>query len=168
MATVSEDIILDSIRGKGFPVRDWLTSYPLLVVVLDPFTNESSWILETAGRLLGHFQPSDVRTAFLVAGDDEECQRFLGPWSETFLTFADPDHQAISKLGLERVPALAVVRPDMELQVADGWDPEAWHAIVSPLAKMLSWSMPLIPAPGNPAPFLGTPLRESAPNLAGS
>lgn len=160
VAVASDEMILDSIRGKGFPVRDWLTSYPLILVALDPFTNESAWILETAGKLLEHFQPSDVRTAFLVAGDDDECREFLGPWAENFLTFADPDRKAIGELGLQNLPGLAIIRPNMEMFVADGWDPAAWNALVTPLAEILSWSKPLIPAPGDPAPFVGTPAQS--------
>lgn len=152
-------MILDSIRGKGFPVRDWLTSYPLIMVVLDPFTNESAWILETAGKLLAHFQPSDVRTAFLVAGSDDDCREFLGPWAEEFLTFSDPDRKTINQLGLETLPALAVIRPDLEVQAVSGWQPDSWNEVVSPLAKMLTWSMPLLPAPGDPQPFSGTPVN---------
>ncbi len=159
MALATDEMILDSIRGKGFPVRDWLTSFPLVMVVLDPFTNESAWILETAGKLLEHFQPSDVRTAFLLGADDDECRQFLGPWAERFLTFADPERKTITQLGLEQLPGLAIIQPTLEIQVADGWNPEGWHDLVSPLAKMLSWSLPLIPAPGDPAPFVGTPAQ---------
>lgn len=157
VAVAPDEMILDSIRGKGFPVRDWLTSFPLIMIALDPFTNESAWVLETAGKLLAHFQPSDVRTAFLVAGDDDECRQFLGPWAEEFLTFADPERKSIDQLGLQTLPALAVVQPNLEVQTAAGWQPTEWNEILSPLAKMLSWSMPLVPAPGDPSAFTGTP-----------
>ncbi|MGI9610236.1 MAG: hypothetical protein ACR2NL_08060, partial [Acidimicrobiia bacterium] len=60
-----EEMVLDSIHGKPYAVRDWLTSYPLLLVSLDPYTHESAWILETAGRFLDHFTPANVRTAWL-------------------------------------------------------------------------------------------------------
>ncbi len=159
VAVAPDEMILDSIRGKGFPVRDWLTSFPLLMVALDPFTNESAWILDRAATLLRHFQPADVRTAFLVAGSDDECRQFLGPLAEEFLTFSDPKGQAIADLGIAYLPALAVVRPNLELQTADGWNPTGWHSIVEPLADILSWSLPLIPAPNDPAPFRGTPAK---------
>ncbi len=150
-------MILDSVQGQGYPVRDWLTSYPLVMVALDPYTHESAWILETAGALLRHYMPSDVRCAWLVAADDDGCKQFLGPWAEEFLTFADPDRSAISALELERLPSLVAIRPDLATQVAAGWDPTAWRAIAHDLSAMLSWSSPLIPRPGDPVPYEGTP-----------
>lgn len=129
----------------------------MMMVVLDPYTHESAWILETAGALLDHYSPADVRVAWLVAADDEGCQQFLGPWADQFLTFADPDRLAIKGFGLERLPSLVAVRPDLALQTADGWDPERWRAIAHDLAQMLQWSAPLIPKPGDPVPYSGTP-----------
>ena len=35
-------------------------------VALDPYTDESAWMLETAGRILKTFEQADVRVAFLV------------------------------------------------------------------------------------------------------
>ncbi len=157
MAAASSDLILDSIRGTGYPLRDWLTSYPLMIVALDPYTHESAWILETAGDLLHHYQPADIRVAWLVAADDEGCKQFLGPWADEFLTFADPDRVALDGFGIERLPSLIAVRPDLATQTADGWDPEAWRAIASDLSTMLDWSTPLIPKPGDPVPYSGTP-----------
>jgi hypothetical protein len=151
------DLVLDSIQGKGYPVRDWLTSYPLLMVVLDPYTHESAWLLETAGRLLRHYTPADIRVAWLVAADDDGCRQFLGPWAEEFLTFADPDRTAINGLGLNRLPALVHIRNDAAVQHADGWDPDAWRAIAEVLSVHLSWSRPMIPRPGDPVPYGGTP-----------
>ena len=48
-----------------------MTSYPMLMVAIDPYTSESSWILDTAADLLHHYSPADVRVAWLVAADDE-------------------------------------------------------------------------------------------------
>ncbi|MEL7155921.1 MAG: hypothetical protein AAFN30_04900, partial [Actinomycetota bacterium] len=48
MAEAPPDLVLDSLRGEGYALRDWLTSYPLLLVALDPYTHESAWI--RAGR----------------------------------------------------------------------------------------------------------------------
>ena len=157
MAEAPSDLVLDSIRGDGYPLRDWLTSYPLLMVAIDPYTHESAWILETAGRFLRHYRPADIRTCFLATTDDDGCRQFLGPWAEEFLTFADPDRTAVKGLGLDRLPALVHVRSDGLLQTANGWDPTAWRQIASELAKILSWSRPTIPAPGDPVPYQGTP-----------
>lgn len=153
-------MVLDSIRGEGYSIRDWLTSYPLVMVALDPYTHESAWIIETAGSFLRHYSPSDIRTAWLVATDDDGCRQFLGPWAEEFLTFADPDREAIKAFELQRLPSLIAVRPDLAIQVAGGWDPIAWRAVAEELSEMLRWSRPIIPRPGDPVPYEGTPAGE--------
>ncbi len=149
--------MLDSLQGKGYSVRDWLTSYPLLVVALDPYTHESAWLLETAGQFLRHYTPADIRVAWLVASDEDGCRQFLGPWADEFLTFPDPDRTAINGFGLERLPALLHVRNDGATQVANGWDPDRWRAIAEVLSVHLSWSRPMVPKPGDPVPYQGTP-----------
>lgn len=153
----SPSIVLDSIRGKGYPLRDWLTSYPLILVALDPYTNESSWILETAGDLLHHYSPADVRVGWLVAADDEGCREFLGPWAERYLTFSDPDRSAILGLGLEILPSLLYIRSDGGAIKSDGWDPIGWRTITEVMSSHLSWSRPLLPKDGDPLPYPGTP-----------
>ncbi len=128
------------------------------MVALDPYTHESAWILETAGRFLRHYQPADIRTCWLVTADDEGCKQFLGPWADEFLTFADPDRTAVTGLGLSQLPSLVHVRSDGFTQTAGGWDPLAWREIGADLAKILSWSRPTVPAPGDPVPYNGTPV----------
>ncbi len=128
----------------------------MLMVALDPYTHESAWILETAGRILRHFQPADIRVCWVVAADDDGCRQFLGPWEEQFLTFADPDRTVVRGLGVERLPALVHIRSDGLLQSADGWDPTAWREIAATAAKIISWSRPMIPGPGDPVPYTGT------------
>ncbi len=155
--TELSEVELDSIQGKSYPLRDWLTSYPLIMVALDPYTHESAWLLETAAQFLRHYTPADIRVAWLVAADDDGCRQFLGPWADTYLTFADPDRTAITGLGVERLPALVHVRNDLTVRIADGWDPDRWRAIAEALAVELSWSRPQIPAPGDPMPYPGTP-----------
>ena len=46
------DLLLAPIDGEPTTIADWLTTFQLAAVVLDPFTNESAWILDTAGRVL--------------------------------------------------------------------------------------------------------------------
>jgi hypothetical protein len=128
------------------------------MVALDPYTHESAWILETAGKILRHYQPADIRVSWLVTTDDDGCRQFLGPWEEEFLTFADPDRAAVTALGLERLPSLVHVRSDGLLQTANGWDPTAWRAISEGLSPILHWSRPMIPGPGDPVPYAGTPV----------
>lgn len=159
VADAPGELVLDSLNGDGYPLRDWLTSYPLLLVALDPYTHESAWILETAGRFLHHFSPADIRVGWLSACDEDGCRQFLGPWAERFLTFPDPEREALLALGVERLPALIHIRGDGATTVADGWDPDGWRAIAATLADHLSWSRPMVPQPGDPTPYQGTPAK---------
>jgi hypothetical protein len=133
--------------------------FHLVFVALDPFTNESAWILPTAARILTVFDQADCRVAWLVAGaTPEECRLFLGPWADQILTFADPDREAVKAFGLERLPALVHLGIDGTIVgAAEGWDPAAWRAVTERLAKAMSWRAPAIPATRDPAPFPGTP-----------
>jgi hypothetical protein len=151
------DLLLDPINGEPRTVEEWLTMFRIAAVVVDPFTNESAWLLDTAARIMDNYEGADVRVAFLVTGSDAEARAFLGPLSERFLTFSDPDRVAVKALGLNELPALIHIRHDGKLVgVAEGWDPDEWRAIADDLAKKTSWSRPLIPAPGDPAPYAGT------------
>ena len=154
----SPDLVLSPINGKARTIAQLLTTFHLLVAVLDPFTNESAWILATAGRILETFEQADVRIAWLVAGTPEECRMFLGPWAKRILTFADPDRVAIKELGLERLPALVHVGMNGKIAAsAEGWRPPEWRAVTDPLAKIVSWAGPAIPVPKDPGPFEGSP-----------
>lgn len=140
-------------------MRDWLSSFPLVLVAIDPYTHESAWILETAGRFLRHYTQADIRVGWLVTADDDDCRQFLGPWAAEFITFADPDRTVVEGLGIERLPALVHVEHDMTLRVANGWDPDAWRDIAVYLAQVLSWTRPTVPRPGDPVPYEGTPAK---------
>ena len=59
------EIELDPLQGDPRPVGDWVTTFHLAVVVLDPYTHESSWIIDTAARVLASYSGADVRTAWL-------------------------------------------------------------------------------------------------------
>lgn len=160
MGYAPEEMVLDSISGKSYAVRDWLTSYPMLLVSLDPYTHESAWILETAGRFLDHFTPANVRTAWLCTADAEGCKQFLGPWAEKFLTFSDEERKVVETLGIERLPSVTAIYSDLSYASASGWDPTAWREVTAHLSKILSWSRPMIPRPGDPLPFVGTPALD--------
>ena len=132
--------------------------FDLCFVALDPFTHESSWILETAGRVLTVFDQADVRVAFLCTGTPDECRMFLGPWARDLLTFADPDRSAVKGFGLERLPALVHLGIDgTVVGASEGWHPADWRLIMENLAKRMAWTAPVIPGAGDPAPFEGTP-----------
>ena len=136
-----------------------LTTFHLLLIVLDPYTNESSWILPTAARVIRTFEQADVRVAILIAADTEnDARQFLGPMAEEVMTFVDSKREAVKALGLERLPAL--VHLDLGggvVSAAEGWHPMQWRAACEKLAKSMSWSAPAIPTAKDPAPFEGSP-----------
>jgi hypothetical protein len=151
------DLLLDPLRGEPRTLGAWLTNFHLLTVVLDPFTNESAWILETAGRLLSEYKAADVRVAFTVTGTPDETRQFLGPWTERVLAFSDPDRAAVKGLGLAELPALVHVNMSGAVEgVAEGWDPETWRTVLENLSRIMSWTVPLLPAPGDPNAYEGS------------
>ena len=96
--------------------------------------------------------------AFLVTGTDDEARRFLGPWADQVLVFADPDRTAVTGLGLQALPALVHLNTSGAVEdSAEGWDPDAWRRVAENLSRILGWSRPVIPAPGDPSPFAGSP-----------
>lgn len=152
------DTILRPLNGPPRPLSQYLTTFHLVLVVLDPFTAESAWIIETAGRVLTAFSQADCRVGWLVAGDGDECRAFLGPWTQRFMTFSDPDREMIKGLGLERLPAIVHLGMDATvIAAAEGWHPRQWQAVTDELARMLHWKGPHLPVQKDPAPYDGTP-----------
>ncbi len=151
------DLKLTPINGEARTIEEWLTTFQLALVVLDPYTNESSWLLETAGRVLTHFNGADCRVAFLVTGPADDARAFLGPWTDRVLTFADPDRAVVKALGLNEVPTFVHIRQDRKVVgSAEGWDPAEWREVANGLAKLNSWSAPLIPEATDPSPYAGS------------
>lgn len=154
----SPDLELRPINGDAHALSEWLTTFHLAFVALDPYTNESAWLLKTAARILSVFQGADCRVAWIVTADDAGCRLFLGPWARELLTFADPDRIAIKEFGLERLPALVHVGMDGKVVgAAEGWHPAEWRALVENLARQMSWRPPMVPTPRDPGPFAGSP-----------
>ena len=153
------DLTLTPLRGQGRTLEQWLTNFHLCVVALDPYTNESAWALESAGRVLTDYAQADVRVGWLVTADADDAVRFLGPWSERLLTFVDPDREAVKALGLSQLPALVHINMSGAVEgVAEGWNPEAWRdEVFVNLSRLLSWTVPALPVPGDPVAFAGSP-----------
>ena len=152
------DVSLDPLQGDPRPLQDWVTTFHLVLVVVDPFTYESAWLVDTAGRILQAFAGADCRPAWLVTGNDDQAREFLGPWADEMLTFTDPDRAVVRSMGLESLPAL--VHLDQSLNIAglaEGWHPDAWQDTAVNLADVMSWSFPRIPSAGDPAAYDGTP-----------
>lgn len=157
MATAPRpDVLLDPVNGEARPLEDWVTTFHLVLVVVDPYTHESAWLIETAGRILTAFTGADCRVGWLVAGTEDQAREFLGPWADDLFTFTDPNRDVIGALELEQLPAL--VHLDHGLQLvgsAEGWDPHEWRDVAGNLADVMSWIRPAIPELGDPTPYPG-------------
>jgi hypothetical protein len=152
------DLQLDPIQGEGHSLEEWLTMFHMAFVVIDPFTKESAWLLETAGKIMQTYRGSDCRMAWVCTGTEAQAKQFLGPWAKDILTFADPDREIVKAFGIEQIPAFLHFRQDQALVgSAEGWDPPAWRAVTEGLSKLMAWSKPLVPDVGDPAPFEGSP-----------
>lgn len=139
-------------------LQQWLTTFHLASVVLDPFTNESAWILKTAARILRQFSGAAVRINFIVTSDASDARAFLGPFADEFLVFCDPDRVAVKALGLSELPAFVLIKSDGSVPIsAQGWTSAEWKEVAAAVAALTSWSRPSIPAPGDPGSFRGTP-----------
>jgi len=154
-----DDLSLAPLDGEPRGLSEWLTTFHLASVVLDPYTNESSWVLKSAVRILEEFRGSHARVNFIVTSDHDDAQAFLGPLTERFLVFADPDRSVVRAMGLERLPAFVFTRVDREVvAAAQGWNAPDWHAVAEAIAETTRWNVPTIPSPGDPVAFAGTPV----------
>ena len=154
----SLDTQLQPLNGEARPLEQWLTTFHLATIVLDPFTNESAWILPTAVRILRQFAGASVRTNFVITATTKEASDFLGPYAEEFLVFSDPARTFVKQLGATELPAFVYIQIDGSIPVsAQGWNAKAWSGVAEHIAKAVSWSKPSIPISGDPASFKGTP-----------
>jgi len=156
---VDLDFELTPLDGESRSLGEWLTTFPLVPVVIDPYTHESAWILDTARRVLTTYKGADCRPCWIVVAPADDAKQFLGPYAEEFLTFADPDGAALKGWGIESAPAFALVRQDGNVVAkAEGWDAETWRQVAEAIDAQTQWVRPQLPAPGDPASFAGTPL----------
>ncbi len=156
---VQAAVELNPLTGEGRPISEWTTNFHLAIVVLDPFTNESSWILDTALRVLRNYSEADVRIALLVTAAESEVRDYVGPLASEILIFSDPERVAANAFGLETLPAFVHINQAHQVEaVAQGWNPAEWASVAANLSARMDWSVPQIPANGDPSPFPGTPL----------
>ena len=156
--TPSPDLVLTTVAGDSQTLNEWLTTFHMATVVIDPYTNESSWILDTAARVLRSFMGAAVRVNFIVTANADEAKQFLGPLATEFLTFADPTREAVRQLGLAQLPAFVFIQSDLSIgAAAEGWRPVQWRDVATKIATTTSWSQPTIPGPKDPSPYAGTP-----------
>jgi hypothetical protein len=157
----SPDLVLAPLGSASRPLGDWLTTFHLALVVLDPYTNESSWILKTAARILEGLRGSDARVSLVVTSDAADTRAFLGPFADEFLVFCDPDRTIVQALGLSQLPAFVFVRVDGNVAAAaEGWNPAEWRQVAETIAEATSWLSPTIPTASDPGPFRGSPARD--------
>lgn len=155
---VQADVKLTPLSGESRSISEWTTSFHLAIVVLDPFTLESSWIVDTAARLLRKYAEADVRIAFLVTASIDETRTFMGPLATEFLVFADPERTATLAMHLETLPAFVHINQHHQVEAkAEGWVPTEWKAVAENLSNRMDWTTPIIPGVGDPSPFQGTP-----------
>lgn len=159
MATkLPNDLMLAPLGGEARELDEWLTTFHLVGVVLDPYTNESSWVLKSAARILDVLRGADARVCFIVTADEDDTRRFLGPLTEQFLVFCDPDRAVVRAMGLDQLPAFTFTRVDGEtVASAEGWNPAEWLEVATAVSDANHWRPPMIPAPGDPRPFAGSP-----------
>ena len=156
------DLVLTPVTGRSRTVREWLTTFHLLFVAVDPASVRSRWIVPTAARVLSEYEQADCRVAWLVAGGDaSDARRLLGRWASEIMTFTDPELAAVKAFGLQTLPAIVHLGMDLNVvNAVQGWDPEGWRNLTNLLSRQMSWSRPHIPAPGDPGPFDGAPLPK--------
>jgi hypothetical protein len=152
------DLVLTPLEGESRPLSEWLTTFHLATVALDPYTNESAWILTTAVRVLEGLRGSDARVNLLVTAPEDDVRTFLGRLVKEFLVFVDDDRAAVKALGLESLPAFVFIRVDGTVPAAaEGWNPAQWRSVAETIAATTAWEAPDIPLVGDPGPFHGTP-----------
>ncbi len=154
---VNAALELDPIGGEAATIEEWTNSFHLALMIVDPFTFESAWVLDQAGTLLRGFSEADCRTGWVVTGTEPNAKQFLGPWAEEFLTFADPERSITKAFDLQALPAFVMINGDHQVEVtAEGWDPATWQEVADRLASVMSWTAPDIAKMGGPAAFDGS------------
>jgi hypothetical protein len=152
------DLVLAPLGAEARKLEEWLTTFHLASVVLDPYTNESSWILPTATRILEGFRGADARVNFVVTADERDTRAFLGPLVDDFLVFTDPDRAVVKALGLTELPAFVLVRVDGTVAAAaEGWTAASWRTVAREITALTAWRTPDLPVVGDPGPFHGSP-----------
>lgn len=155
---LNSDVKLHPLGGETLTLDQQTRIFHLVAVVLDPYTEQSSWLLDTAGRILIELSEADCRTAWIITCGDTDARSFLGPWADRMLTFCDPDRELVQALGVEQIPALVHVGTNQELVgIANGWDPATWRPVTDHIAKILAWNRPGYPKPEDPVAFPGSP-----------
>ena len=161
----SPDIALITLDGETHTVEEWLTTFHLASVVLDPYTNESSWMLKTRctdprraprHRRAGQLRASPARPTTPRRSSDRSP---TSSWCSAIRTGRSSRASAWRTL-----PAFVFVRIDGTVPAAaEGWNPAEWrHGRRGDRRRPRPGSRPTIPVAGDPGPFHGTPALARA------
>lgn len=157
VTVVPPGLKLEAINGESRTLEEWMITFQLLAVVVDPYTYESAWVLDTAGGLLEKFAGASVRTGFISTSSAADARQFLGPWAEKTIVFVDPDREFVKALEIAELPALLQIRQNLDLAgVAEGWQPKEWKKVFDSVSAERHWTKVTVPA-GAPAPYAGSP-----------
>jgi hypothetical protein len=141
---------LTSTKGVTRTVDDWSTMFHLCLVILPP-RPEAHVFVPIAQRIFKVFGDADCHTAFCVVGNEFIARGVLGDAEERYLSFVDPDGAFVQSLGLTHLPAFVHLRQDTTLvAAAEGWDPREWQKVANAIGKAMAWSVPTVPAAGDP------------------
>lgn len=152
------ELVLTPLVGPPKTIEETLTMFHLLLVVLDPFTNESAWILRTAQRVLHTFRESDCRVGYVITGTADDARLFLGERANDISVYLDRDRELVKGLGLATLPAIVHLGMDgTVVNAAEGWGAAQWKGVTDPLARVCSWAAPVLPEFSDPGAFAGSP-----------
>ena len=151
---------ITSYAGVTRTLDDWTTVFNIAVIVL-PDRPEGAAFVPVIDRIYGTFGDSDVRTIVCVPSTKTITKRILGNAVDRWLTWIDPDRALVESLGLERLPALLMLRQDTSLVTAvQGWSPTEWQKTTAEIARKEHWSTPIVTGRGDPAPTPGWPVAS--------
>jgi hypothetical protein len=149
---------ITSYAGVTRTLDDWATVFNIMLIVL-PDRPEGAGFVPIVDRIFATFGDSDVRTIVCVPSTKAITKRILGNAVDRWLTWLDPDRALVDSLGLERLPALVMLRQDTQLHTAtQGWSPTEWQKTVDEIARKEHWSAPIVTGRGDPRPTPGWPV----------
>ena len=151
-------LTLTPVQGEGRTLEQWLTTFHLVSVVVDPYTNESAWILDTAARIMRNFADAAVRVNWVVAGTDEDASELPRPAGRGVPDLRRPRAAYVKALGLERLPAFVFLRVDGVVAVPPrAGTPLEWRQVAEAVAATTAWT-----AGGHPGAGGSAGLRRDA------
>ncbi|MDQ1480164.1 MAG: hypothetical protein QOI44_1025 [Actinomycetota bacterium] len=151
---------ITSYKGVTRTLDDWATVFNLAVIVL-PDRPEGAAFVPVVERIFATLGDSDVRTIVCVPSTKTIAKRILGDAVDRWLVWLDPDRAFIESLGLERMPAILMLRQDTSLvTAAQGWSPTEWQRVTNEIARHEHWTTPLVAGRGDPAPTPGWPVAS--------